>query len=656
MAGYIRNDTTNQIADGNVINAAPLDGEFNAIQAAFNVSSGHTHNGSTDGDGGPVSKLGPSQQLEQTTTALTPSGDNSIDLGTSSAEFKDLYLTGIAYIDRLTVAASDGSADGVGSHLQPMTNASFDLGSTTYLWNNAYLVNLNVRKNDAPGITLTNTSTDMLAADSVGSIVFETLDTQQSGVDVAKIDAIVVDSLDDTGNDDVKLVFQTGNAEALTTALTLQDDSVIAPHDVFLRSNDAELRFGADDEVKLTHVHDTGLLLNDAMELQFRDSALTIGSTADGKLDIDADTELEIVAPTVDIDASTTVTIDTSTLAITGATTIAGATDITGDLDVDNININGNSITSTDTNGNIGIVPNGDGKVNIDGDGSSGGVSVSDGLVDIRTGTGSRSQVKFYCESSNAHAQTLQPQPHSAGVTNTLTLPAGSDQEIVGASATQTLTNKTIDVDNNTVSNIEVDNFKSGVLDTDLSSVAGTDTTLASAKAIKAYVDTEIASVNTVFGANITFEGATADDFETTLAVTDPTADRTITLPDATGNVIIDSKAQEFTASQNFDEQTLDNTSSAVAWNLQTQQVAKVTLNATTSSFSAPTNHQAGLVCVLTLIQDSSGSRTMSYDGTYKFTAGIAPTLTTTANARDILVFISDGTNLREIGRSLNVS
>jgi len=666
MAGYTRNDTTNQIADGNVINAAPLDGEFNAIQAAFNVSSGHTHDGSTSGDGGPVSKLGPSQQLEQTTTALTPSGDNSIDLGTSSAEFKDLYLDGIAYIDRLIVAASDGSADGVGSHLQPLTNASFDLGSTTYLWNNAYLVNLNVRKNDAPVITLTNTSTDMLAADSVGSIVFETLDTQQSGVDVAKIDAIVVDSLDDTGGDDVKLVFQTGNAEALTTALTLQDDDVIAPDDVFLRSDAAVLNFGADDDVNLTHVADTGLLLNAAMELQFRDSALTIGSTADGKLDIDADTELEIVAPTVDIDASTTVTIDTSTLAITGATTIAGATDITGattitgatditgDLDVDNININGNSITSTDTNGNIGIVPNGDGKVNIDGDGSSGGVSVSDGLVDIRTGTGSRSQVKFYCESSNAHAQTLQPQPHSAGVTNTLTLPAGSDQEIVGASATQTLTNKTIDVDNNTVSNIEVDNFKSGVLDTDLSSVAGTDTTLASAKAIKAYVDTEVAAVDSSFGANIVFEGSTADDFETTLAVTDPTADRTITLPDATGNVIIDSKAQEFTKTQNFNATTLTD-ASTIAWDVSSNQVTSVELGGN-RTFGAPTNQVDGGVYVLMVKQDSTGSRTGTWNAVFKWAAGRTPTLTTAASAKDIFTFLSDGTNLYEIGRSLNAS
>ena len=66
------------------------------------------------------------------------------------------------------------------------------------------------------------------------------------------------------------------------------------------------------------------------------------------------------------------------------------------------------------------------------------------------------------------------------------------------AATSKTLTNKTIDADNNTLSNIEVDNLKSGVLDTDLSSVAGTDTTLASAKAIKAYVDAQIQTEDTL--------------------------------------------------------------------------------------------------------------------------------------------------------------
>ena len=66
------------------------------------------------------------------------------------------------------------------------------------------------------------------------------------------------------------------------------------------------------------------------------------------------------------------------------------------------------------------------------------------------------------------------------------------------SSATQTLTNKTINADNNTISNVEVDNLKAGVLDTDLASTAGTDTTLPSAKAVKNYVDTQVSGEDTL--------------------------------------------------------------------------------------------------------------------------------------------------------------
>ena len=79
----------------------------------------------------------------------------------------------------------------------------------------------------------------------------------------------------------------------------------------------------------------------------------------------------------------------------------------------------------------------------IDGNGSSGGVTISDGLIDLRTGTGSVAKIKFYCESSNAHFQTLQAAPHSEGASNTLVLPsAGSN--LISDTATQTLTNKTL--------------------------------------------------------------------------------------------------------------------------------------------------------------------------------------------------------------------
>ena len=110
--------------------------------------------------------------------------------------------------------------------------------------------------------------------------------------------------------------------------------------------------------------------------------------------------------------------------------------------------------------------------------------------------------------------------------------------------------------------------------------------------------------------------------------------------------------AQEFTATQNFNATTLTD-ASTIAWDTSANQVTSVTLGGN-RTFGAPTNQVDGAAYVLIIKQDSTGSRTATFNSVFKFVGGTAPTLTTTASARDQLVFVSDGTNLHEIGRALD--
>lgn len=111
--------------------------------------------------------------------------------------------------------------------------------------------------------------------------------------------------------------------------------------------------------------------------------------------------------------------------------------------------------------------------------------------------------------------------------------------------------------------------------------------------------------------------------------------------------------AQEFTATQNFNATTLTD-GATINWDASANQVTSVTLGGN-RTFAAPTNQVDGGAYVLIVIQDSTGSRTVTWNSVFKWVGGTAPTLTTTASARDQFVFVSNGTNLYEIGRALDV-
>lgn len=168
MAGYTRNDTANNIADGNIINAADFDGEFDAIQTAFDATNGHKHDGSVGG-GAPITTIGPAQDVVASASTLRPKTDDTVSLGTSTQEFKDLWIDGTAHIDTLAVDESaeftgDVTVNGnttlgnastdtvtitgrIASHIVPDTDATRNLGSASLYFNSAYVDELNALTN-----------------------------------------------------------------------------------------------------------------------------------------------------------------------------------------------------------------------------------------------------------------------------------------------------------------------------------------------------------------------------------------------------------------------------------------------------------------------------------------------------------------------------
>ena len=134
-------------------------------------------------------------------------------------------------------------------------------------------------------------------------------------------------------------------------------------------------------------------------------------------------------------------------------------------------------------------------------DGSAGGdLFLNGGLIDLKNDGSNVSQIKFYCESSNAHAQTLIGAVHSLSANNTLTLPDGADGVLFSTTSTATLTNKTL-----TSPVINTGTFGTSILPT-----SADGTTLGSAS--KEFSDLFLADASTIqFG----------NDQDTTLTHTD---------------------------------------------------------------------------------------------------------------------------------------
>ena len=137
-------------------------------------------------------------------------------------------------------------------------------------------------------------------------------------------------------------------------------------------------------------------------------------------------------------------------------------------------------------------------------------------------------------------------------------------------------------------------------------------------------------------GGSLTLEGTTADAFELTFAC-EPTADRTVTLPDATTTLAGLGVVQSFTAAQRGTISALTDGATITA-DFAAANNFSVTLGGN-RTLANPSNQTAGQSGCIWITQDGTGSRTLAYGSQWDFTGGTAPTLSTAAAAVDCLVY-----------------
>ena len=286
---YTRQST---ISDGDTITAALFNNEYNQLLNSFAYSSsdaaatGHRHDGSA-AQGGSIYKIGDLDFL------------NKIEADSTNNRWGIYVQVSSSAVEQIRV--QDGA-------IVPVTDNDIDLGTSSLEFKDAYFDG--------------TVTTDALVADTAdinggtvdGATIGASSATTIVGTTITANTAFVPDASD--------------GASLGTTSLEFSD--------LYL-ADGAVINLGDDQDTTLTHVADTGILLNSTRQFQFGDSGTYIHQSADGVLDLVSDTEIELTATTIDINGA----VDVSGEIAAASLDISGNVDIDGTTNLDAVDIDG---------------------------------------------------------------------------------------------------------------------------------------------------------------------------------------------------------------------------------------------------------------------------------------------------------------------------
>ena len=570
MATYVRQSS---FSDGDTITSALFNNEFNQLVNAFNASSGHTHDGSTAGDGGPISNLfsnalvfgtNANTDVAITFNATTNDGvltwmededyfkfsDDLLIDSTEKVQFRDtglyIYSSADGQLDivadtEVQIAATtidiNGNADisgnlGIGGNLTVTGTTTFNGGTLTLgdsAADNVVFgadVDSNIIPDDDGAYDLGSSTQEWRDLYLDGTAHIDTLDVDVNATIAGTLGVTGVltgTSLDISGDIDV---------DGTTNLDVVDIDGAVDMATTLAVAGNVD--FNGDLDVDGTTNLDV-VDIDGAVDMA---TTLAVAGNVDfnGDLDVDGTTNLDVVDIDGAVDMATTLTVGGE---ITAASLdISGNVDIDGTLETDALSLNGTTVTASATD--INLI---DGITN--GTVIASKAIVTDANIDITGGrnitiSGELDAATLDISGDADIDGTLEADAITVNGTALASVIAGTTVNTATVATTVTITDNENTNENNAIVFTAGGDLDGGNLglesDGDLKYNPSTGTLSATNISVSGTLST-VDSVTMSANNAVVFEGATADAHETTLTSVDATADRTITLPNVSGTV-----------------------------------------------------------------------------------------------------------------------